>query len=103
MRSFKNIARLIRLKRITHPSGYSQLELSTMLGYKNGQFLSNIERGLCNIPLKVLREISTLLEICPEEIKSVMLMDQAETLDKYFSINHPKTKKIRKERSHIFY
>ncbi len=53
MRCFKNIAKLIRTKRLQHPKAYSQSELSHLLGYKNGQFISNVERALCNIPLKV--------------------------------------------------
>ena len=55
MRCFQNIAKLIRQKRLTHPKGYSQSELSHLLGYKNGQFISNVERALCNIPLKMLK------------------------------------------------
>ena len=53
MRCFKNIAELIKTKRLQHPKGYSQSELSHLLGYKNGQFISNVERALCNIPFSV--------------------------------------------------
>jgi len=42
MRSFKHIAQLIRTKRINHPKNYSQSDLSVLLGYKNGQFISNV-------------------------------------------------------------
>lgn len=28
----------------------SQKELATEMGYKNAQYISNIERGLCNVP-----------------------------------------------------
>ena len=50
------------MKRINHPKGYSQSELSHLLGYKNGQFISNVERALCNIPLKMLGKVSEVLE-----------------------------------------
>lgn len=83
MRCFKNIAQLIRTKRMNHPKGYSQSELSHLLGYKNGQFISNVERALCNIPLKMLRKVSEVLDISPEELKAAILKDQEETLNNY--------------------
>jgi transcriptional regulator with XRE-family HTH domain len=83
MRCFKNIAQLIRTKRMNHPKGYSQSELSHLLGYKNGQFISNVERALCNIPLKMLRKVSEVLDISPEELKGAILKDQEETLNNY--------------------
>ncbi len=83
MRCFKNIAHLIRTKRMNHPKGYSQSELSHLLGYKNGQFISNVERALCNIPLKMLRKVSEVLDIPAEELKGAILRDQEETLNNY--------------------
>jgi transcriptional regulator with XRE-family HTH domain len=83
MRCFKNIAQLIRTRRMNHPKGYSQSELSHLLGYKNGQFISNVERALCNIPLKMLRKVSEVLDIPAEELKSAILRDQEETLNNY--------------------
>lgn len=85
MRYFENIANLIRSKRTGHPKGYSQSELSHLLGYKNGQFISNVERALCNIPLKMLKRVSEVLDISPEEIKSAILRDQEYTLDVYLN------------------
>ena len=85
MRCFKNIAKLIRTKRINHEKAYSQSELSHLLGYKNGQFISNVERGLCNIPLKMLGPVSVVLNIEPNELKSAILKDIEATLDNYFA------------------
>ena len=70
MRSFKNIATLIRSKRTGHSKNYSQSDLSLLLGYKNGQFISNVERGLCNVPLKMMKKISEVLDINPDDIKA---------------------------------
>lgn len=84
MRSFKNIAALVRTKRINHPKNYSQSDLSLLLGYKNGQFISNVERGLCNVPLKMMKKISEVLDITPVEIKTAILKDHEETLTNYF-------------------
>lgn len=85
MRSFKNIATLIRSKRIGHPKNYSQSDLSLLLGYKNGQFISNVERGLCNVPLKMMKKISEVLDINGDELKAAILKDHDETLTNYFN------------------
>lgn len=84
MRSFKHIAVLVKTKRINHPKNYSQSDLSELLGYKNGQFISNVERGLCNVPLKMMKKISEILDITPDEIKTSILKDHEETLKNYF-------------------
>lgn len=83
MRCFDNIARLIRTKRVSHPKSYSQSELSHLLGYKNGQFISNVERALCNIPLKMLSRVVEVLDITPEELKEAILRDHEITLNNY--------------------
>ena len=86
MRCFKNIAKLIRTKRLQHPESYSQSELSHLLGYKYGQFISNVERALCNIPLKMLVKVSGVLDIDPKELKMAILKDQEETLNNYLNL-----------------
>lgn len=85
MRSFDHIAKLIREKRMGHPKAYSQSELSQLLGYKNGQFISNVERALCNIPLKMLGKISVILDIDPNHLKDAMLRDHETTLNNYLN------------------
>lgn len=86
MRCFEHIAKLIRTKRINHTKGYSQSELSNLLGYKNGQFISNVERALCSIPLKMLRKVSDVLDIPCEELKEAILKDQEATLNNYLKL-----------------
>lgn len=90
MRCFKNIAQLIRNKRLQHPKGYSQSELSHLLGYKNGQFISNVERALCNIPLKMLGRVSEVLDIEAEDLKTAILKDHEETLNNYLNVSMKK-------------
>lgn len=97
MRCFDNIAKLIRTKRINHPRGYSQSELSHLLGYKNGQFISNVERALCNVPLKMLGKVSQVLDITPGDIKTAILKDQEETLDRYLAAELGKVNGHKKE------
>jgi len=86
MRCFKNIAKLIRTKRLQHPKGYSQSELSHLLGYKNGQFISNVERALCNVPLKMLSKVSEVLDIHPADLKAAIIQDHEVTLNNYLQI-----------------
>jgi|SRR5690554_5879255 len=95
MRCFKNIAQLIRTKRLQHPKGYSQSELSNLLGYKNGQFISNVERALCNIPLKMLVRVSEVLDIDPEDLKKAILKDHDATLDNYLQVAQTKTAEVK--------
>ncbi len=83
MRSFEHIAKLIKTKRIQHPKGYSQSELSHLLGYKNGQFISNVERALCNIPLKMLNRVCEILDIDHNELRDAILKDHEVTLNNY--------------------
>lgn len=83
MRYFGNIAQLVKTARMDHPKKYSQTELSAQLGYKNGQFISNIERGLCSVPVKSLSLLTKTLNIEPTELKSALLRDMEKTLDNY--------------------
>ncbi len=85
MRSFKNIAELIKVNRINHPKKYSQSELSHALGYRNGQFISNVERGLCSIPLKGIHKVSEVLNVPAEEVKNAILKDFEDTLDLFMT------------------
>ena len=84
-RCFTHIAKLIRDKRVNHPKNYSQSELSQLLGYKNGQFISNVERALCNVPLKMLPKVSQILDVTAGELKEAMLRDHQMTLDNYLN------------------
>ena len=88
MRSFQCIAKLIKEKRLAHPKRYSQSDLSNLLGYKNGQFISNVERGLCNIPYKVLPKVMSILNVSAEELKEAILRDEEVTIDRFVSEKH---------------
>ena len=76
---------MIRAKRQNHPQEFSQSELSHLLGYKNGQFISNVERGLCNIPLKMLGKVCEILHIGPQEMKQAMMVDFEITIENYLA------------------
>ncbi len=83
MRNFSYVAKLIKEKRLSHPERYSQTQLSKTLGYKNGQFISNLERGLCSIPLKGMVNFLQVLAISEDELKAAILKDYELTLDYY--------------------
>lgn len=85
MRTFSHVATLLKSKRLAHHKKYSQSELSKLLGYKNGQFISNIERGLCSVPLKNLKHLCDILDINKSELKQAMVSDYESTLDSYLA------------------
>lgn len=80
-REFKNIGRLVKATR--ESKGISQTFLSRELGYKNGQFVSNIERGICSIPFEKILTLSTLLGIDPTLIKEAVMKDYSLAIDSY--------------------
>ena len=71
--SFNNIANLIRNRR--QELNISQEELSKKIGYKNGQFISNAERGLCSVPGKKIKELATALKITQDSVVDAMSKD----------------------------
>ena len=41
----------------------SQNQLSALLGFKNGQYISNIERGICSVPKKKAKVFCEILGV----------------------------------------
>jgi hypothetical protein len=82
-RCFDHMANFIKEKRISHSKKYSQAELSHLLGYKNGQFISNVERGLCGIPLKALADLIQVLGLDKTDLMKVLLEDYRLTLENH--------------------
>lgn len=75
MRKFENIARLMRIKR--HQLGLSQNDIAKMIGFSSsGQFVSNVERGLCSIPFRKIKTTAHILEIEPSELIEAILDDE---------------------------
>lgn len=64
--------------------GISQEDLARDLGYKNGQFISNVERALCSVPGKELPKLCKRLEIPKEEIIFAVTKDLADNLEVFF-------------------
>lgn len=53
------------LKRLRLAAGLSQREISMKLGYGTPQFLSNIERGLAEVPPRHFRRLAKILKVNP--------------------------------------
>lgn len=63
----------------------TQTELGKYLGYKNSQFVSNVERNLCPFPVEKMPDLSVLLRVELEVLVEIYLKDLVrsfrETLD----------------------
>jgi transcriptional regulator with XRE-family HTH domain len=60
----------------------SQGDLSNLIfsNRKSGQFVSNIERGLCQFPAKMIKRLSDVLMVSEESIIDLMVMDYKRNL-----------------------
>ena len=76
------IGKLIQESRENADPKVSQRKLSTELGYGNGQFISNVERGICKIPLDKINKVAEVLSISTDVIKDALLEDYGFTIDK---------------------
>lgn len=85
MKTFNNIASLVKTKRTEHHKSYSQGELSSLLGLKSDYLIASIEEATCGVPLKSLSKLSEVLDIHPDDFKEAILKDHKESLDRYFS------------------
>lgn len=74
-RSFPHMAKLIRSYRTKAESSISQSDLSESVGYKNGQFISNVERGLCSVPTKKASVLCETLGIPKDEFLGAITED----------------------------
>lgn len=82
VRTFPHIAKLVRDSRLN--TVLSQEGLSGLLGYKNGQFISNVERELCSIPTKRIGKLCEELKI---ERKTVIEAKKADFLLNEYAIS----------------
>lgn len=75
-----HLANLIKRRRFE--LDLSQNELNKMLGWhsKTGQVISNIERGLQQVPPHVINKLSSAIMIPREEIMDLMVKDYQEAL-----------------------
>lgn len=72
-REFKNIAKLVKTNR--DKVELSQSQVSMQLGYKNAQFISNLERRLCSIPAKQIKPLAKIIKVDKSEVIKAMVDD----------------------------
>lgn len=61
-------------------AGLSQVKFAISLGLGDVQYLSNIERGMCGLPVRKIYQVARALGINYKEIIGIMIADQEEYL-----------------------
>lgn len=89
---FDNIAKLVIERRKL--TGISQMKLSLLLGYKNSQFISNVERGLCSIPIEKICDFCKHTETETDSVIKAILWDHQMTIQGVV-IKDPKRRMIK--------
>jgi transcriptional regulator with XRE-family HTH domain len=81
---FNDIATLIREAR--EKKKWSQSELAALMGLKKGcgQMVSNVERGLCNLPPRHGFNVCQILAIEPQLMIDTMVNDYRRSLNDQF-------------------
>ena len=59
--AFSHIAQVLKEGRLG--AELSQNDLAKIMGFKNGQFVSNIERGKCSLPAKNIVKLCKVLSL----------------------------------------
>ena len=58
----------------------TQKEMANVCGYKNPQYISNIERGLCSMNIKALKKCLKKLDINTDAAHGALLLDYSDKL-----------------------
>jgi transcriptional regulator with XRE-family HTH domain len=77
---FPNMAKLCANYR--EAAQISQQQLAVFLGFKNGQFISNVERGICTIPLRKMKVFCGVLKIEKQMAISSIIADNLLKIDR---------------------
>lgn len=78
MLKYKNMAKLMKTAR--KRVGLSQGDLAEKLGFDSGQFISNIERGICALPPKYFKIASEVLDIYIDDLADRYIDDIVDRL-----------------------
>lgn len=60
-----------------HKAGLSQKDVAEAMGYTSPQFVSNIERGLVNIPVESMKKLARVLKMSPRDLVRAHIDDYA--------------------------
>lgn len=75
---FDHIAKVVHTNRLV--IGISQISLSNKLGYKCGQFISNIERRKCSLPIEKICLFCQITGATTDEVIKALLYDEQMTI-----------------------
>lgn len=70
----KTLGRYLKLKR--EERGLTQSFVAEKLGYTSSQFISNIERGISNVPIKSLKILIDLYRLPADEVIDILLSER---------------------------
>lgn len=82
----KKLGDFLRAKR--ELAGLTQAEVAKYFKHSSSQFISNIERGLCAVPLHIMVEVLRMYKVSSNEFLSFIL-----NLEKNFWKSHLKSNK----------
>ena len=71
--AFSHIAQVLKEGRLR--AVLSQSDLAKIMGFKNGQFVSNIERGKCSLPAKNIVKLCQHLSLDYNHVVAAMTAD----------------------------
>lgn len=74
------LGEFLQQKRIA--AGFSQLDISTKLGYSTPQFVSNWERGLSAPPITVLKKIAQIYNVSADDLFEIVLTAKIQEVTK---------------------
>ena len=82
------LAKLIKTHR--EKKGLSQTELGRALGFKGGQYISNIERGNSDFPIIKIKKCAEILDIDPKELLDIVVKDRVKGVYKKAKVRFEK-------------
>lgn len=68
---FQKLGLYLKKKRIE--ANLTQFEVATKLGYNNSQLISNVERGLCGLPLNKLSTLAKIYSLDKRQLADILL------------------------------
>ncbi len=72
------------LKELRKEAGLTQATLGKKMGYGSSQFISNIERGIANLPPSKFKKAAKLLKVPVSELVEMRIMaDKARLMKRY--------------------
>ncbi len=98
-RADKQLGEYLRRKR--EALSLTQSEVAQKLGYGSPQFISNIERGISNVPVKSLRILIDLYQISADEVIHILLEDKKRALLRQLGLSYSNMNESTEQESQV--